>query len=160
MYSPRESYFWATLTKLCFTAFIGLLWFHQLPSYNINKIFLLLLLLVSRSPGLYTIEDRWHCFLATLMFLKVYPWLSTYVSMQPDGDELWHKCLWFGASTSQIARFVWPTWGPPGSCRPQVGPMLAPWTLLSGLAHLDSVLNTRRPRVTGVQWMPAVTLYS
>ena len=25
-----------------------------------------------------------------------------------------------------------PTWGPSGSCRPQVGPMLAPWTLLSG----------------------------
>ena len=24
-----------------------------------------------------------------------------------------------------------PTWGPPGSCRPQMGPMLAPWTLLS-----------------------------
>ena len=32
----------------------------------------------------------------------------------------------------QIARFTWPTWGPPGSCRPQVSPMLAPWTLLSG----------------------------
>ena len=26
-----------------------------------------------------------------------------------------------------------PTWGPPGSCRPQMGPMLAPWTLLSGM---------------------------
>ena len=25
-----------------------------------------------------------------------------------------------------------PTWGPPGSCRPQMGPMLVPWTLLSG----------------------------
>ena len=25
-----------------------------------------------------------------------------------------------------------PTWGPPGSCRPPIGPMLAPWTLLSG----------------------------
>ena len=25
-----------------------------------------------------------------------------------------------------------PTWGPPGSCRPQMGPMMAPWTLLSG----------------------------
>ena len=25
------------------------------------------------------------------------------------------------------------TWGPPGSCRPQMGPMLAPWTLLSGV---------------------------
>ena len=34
--------------------------------------------------------------------------------------------------SAQIARFVGPTWGPPGSCRPQMGPMLAPWTLLSG----------------------------
>ena len=33
---------------------------------------------------------------------------------------------------TQIARFMGPTWGPPGSCRPQMGPMLAPWTLLSG----------------------------
>ena len=32
----------------------------------------------------------------------------------------------------QIARFMRPTWGPPGSCRPQMGPMLAPWALLSG----------------------------
>ena len=31
-----------------------------------------------------------------------------------------------------IAKFMGPTWGPPGSCRPQVGPMLAQWTLLSG----------------------------
>ena len=30
------------------------------------------------------------------------------------------------------AKFIGPTWGPPGSCRPQMGPMLAPWTLLSG----------------------------
>ena len=35
--------------------------------------------------------------------------------------------------TSQIAKFMWPTWGPPGSCRPQMGPMLVPWTLLSGI---------------------------
>ena len=33
---------------------------------------------------------------------------------------------------TQIARFMGPTWGPPGSCRPQMGPMLAQWTLLSG----------------------------
>ena len=32
----------------------------------------------------------------------------------------------------QIARFMGPTWGPPGSCRPQMGPMLDPWTLLLG----------------------------
>ena len=36
---------------------------------------------------------------------------------------------------SQIARFMWPTWGPPVSCRPQVGPVLAPWALLSGLVY-------------------------
>ena len=34
---------------------------------------------------------------------------------------------------SQIARFMGPTRGSPGSCRPQMGPMLAPWTLLSGM---------------------------
>ena len=33
---------------------------------------------------------------------------------------------------TQRAKFMGPTWGPPGSCRPQMGPMLAPWTLLSG----------------------------
>ena len=29
-----------------------------------------------------------------------------------------------------------PTWVPPGPCRPQMGPMLAPWTLLSGAAMI------------------------
>ena len=42
---------------------------------------------------------------------------------------------------SQIAKFMGPTWGPPGSCRPQIGPMLAPWTLLSGMLMLDIVLR-------------------
>ena len=32
----------------------------------------------------------------------------------------------------QIAKFMGPTWGPSGADRTQVGPMLAPWTLLSG----------------------------
>ena len=27
------------------------------------------------------------------------------------------------------------TWGPPGSCQPQMGPMLTPWTLLSGIFY-------------------------
>ena len=35
--------------------------------------------------------------------------------------------------TSLIARFLGPTWGPSGADRTQVGSMLAPWTLLSGL---------------------------
>ena len=36
---------------------------------------------------------------------------------------------------SLIARFMGPTWGPSGADRTQVGPMLAPWTLLSGMVH-------------------------
>ena len=40
--------------------------------------------------------------------------------------------LTFKEKATQIAKFMGPTWGPPGSCRPQMGPMLAPWTLLSG----------------------------
>ena len=38
-----------------------------------------------------------------------------------------------GQSSPKIARFMGPTWGSPGSCRPHMGPMLAPWTLLSGM---------------------------
>ena len=36
---------------------------------------------------------------------------------------------------TQIARFMGPTWDPPGSCRPQVGPMLAPQTLAIRVLH-------------------------
>ena len=33
---------------------------------------------------------------------------------------------------AKIARFMGTTWGPPGSCRPQRGPMLAPGILYQG----------------------------
>ena len=42
-----------------------------------------------------------------------------------------HSCL--NTNASQITKFVGPKWGPPGPCRPQMGPILAPWTLLSEL---------------------------
>ena len=38
----------------------------------------------------------------------------------------------FMCNSTQIAKLMGPTWGPPGSCQPQMGPMLAPSTLLSG----------------------------
>ena len=56
---------------------------------------------------------------------------------------LLHSCykLWFfigsvfaRQSESLIARFMGPTWGPSGADRTQVSSMLAPWTLLSGMA--------------------------
>ena len=42
------------------------------------------------------------------------------------------KCIILGMS-SLTSRFMGPTWDPAGADRTQVGPMLAPWTLLSGL---------------------------
>ena len=36
-------------------------------------------------------------------------------------------------SQSQTASVMGPTWGPPVSSRPQMDPILAPWTLLSGM---------------------------
>ena len=40
---------------------------------------------------------------------------------------------------THITGFIGQTWGPPGSCRPQMGPMLAPWTLLSGHLYRSHV---------------------
>ena len=37
--------------------------------------------------------------------------------------------------TTQIAKFMGPTWGPPGSCGPQMGPMLTPWSFLLGYIY-------------------------
>ena len=44
---------------------------------------------------------------------------------------------------TQIARFMGPTWGAPGDGRTQVGPMMAPWNLLSG--YIFKIVNTRYP---------------
>ena len=40
--------------------------------------------------------------------------------------------IWLSSWIPQTARFMRPTWDPHGANRTQVGPMLAPWTLLSG----------------------------
>ena len=45
------------------------------------------------------------------------------------------QASWHGKAvhiTGLIARFMGPAWGPSGADRTQVGPMLAPWTLLFG----------------------------
>ena len=45
----------------------------------------------------------------------------------------WQQYDTSSRNMSLVARLMGPTWGPPGSCRPQVGPMQASWTLLSGV---------------------------
>ena len=46
------------------------------------------------------------------------------------------------AHSSQKAKFMGPAWSPPGSCRSQMGPILAPWTLLSGVYSFFTSLPT------------------
>ena len=58
-------------------------------------------------------------------------WLSEYriwvkVALQLKGSNGDPEYL-----VPQIAEFMGPTLDPPGSCRPQMGPVLTPWTLLS-----------------------------
>ena len=54
--------------------------------------------------------------------------------------------------SSQIAKFMGPTWHPPGSCWPQMGPMLAPWTLLSEVCY--GVKPLPEPLLTCSQLQP------
>ena len=51
-------------------------------------------------------------------------------------------CIKVHSSYSLIARFMGPTWGPSGADRTQVGPMLTPWTLLSGLFYHYVIIFT------------------
>ena len=86
------------------------------------------------------------------------------ISMEVDSYTQMNRIPCIG-TISLIAKFMGPTWGPPGSSRPQIGPMLAPWTLLSGMGFnstgcyagtpdLDSVMDhmetTRLSSVLGM----------
>ena len=55
------------------------------------------------------------------------------------------------AIRTQIAKFMGPTWGPPGSCRPQMGPLLVPWTLLSGYICRYTAWRLHLPRDWGIR---------
>ena len=60
--------------------------------------------------------------------------------MENDTNHSTYHCA------TLMARFMETTWGSSGSDRTQVGPMLAPWTLLSGKLI---PLNTARPLQSG-----------
>ena len=80
--------------------------------------------------AVYTVR---YAFGFVLVLQSVLPWPVWYIHIRPNAPGLphWH---WVNCMLSQIARFMGPTWGPPGADKIQVGPMLAPWTLLSGVA--------------------------
>ena len=62
---------------------------------------------------------------------------------------------------SQTANVMGPIWGPPGSCRPQMGPMLPSWTLLSGMGCTNVIpLLLNVPNVFDSTWLQLWMIYT
>ena len=63
--------------------------------------------------------------------------------------ELWtYESVPIPPAVELATVFTGPIWDPPGSCRPKMGAMWAPWNLLSGLL----MCNTVRCRLNAVQY--------
>ena len=88
------------------------------------------------------ISARQPCIFLPLISYSISLWYTCQVILCaiPAGRNKYmyimpNKCtirIFNGVTPTQIAKFMGPTWGPHGSCRPHVSPELAPWTLLSG----------------------------
>ena len=72
-------------------------------------------------------------------FMSCFSWdqiiITYFYTHEKSTLTVWKKnkyCKFHKKCIFQITQFMRPTWGSPGSCRPQMGPMLAPRTLLSG----------------------------
>ena len=94
----------------------------------------------------------WWCFLGILVSIILKPFCvwNTPQRNNETGycwgtiEDPFHACgrhwVEWGGNISEgfkekitlIAKFMGPTWGPPGADRSQVGTMLVPWSLLSG----------------------------
>ena len=88
-----------------------------------------------------------NCFMSFYTFGDMGPWYDDELT-DNIFVEMIHLTLPLQVS-SLIARFMGPTWGLSGADRAVVSPMLAPWTLLSGL----------RCKVTSLLWQK-IDLYA
>ena len=72
-----------------------------------------------------------------IKYLKISQQVCYYITFHSRYMYDYHIEAWTTWKTlcrpSLIARFMGPTWGPSGADRTQMGPMFAPWTLLSGI---------------------------
>ena len=133
----------ANAPELCLSCINPLIWHDilhnmqdtsQIMNSQNEKALLILLILLCMPLGVYWeyFEDEKHP--KYRAFAALHNTVEFYYSMVQ-----YNTILTYSLITSQIAKFMGPTWGRPGSCRPQMGPMLVPWTLLSGLVNtLDS----------------------
>ena len=69
-------------------------------------------------------------------YISWYIWIFFHINFS-HRMQVFHEIL--SVYVSQIANSMGPTRGPHRSCRPQMGPMLAPWTLLSGIPYCGHI---------------------
>ena len=75
------------------------------------------------------------CFYGNVFYWRMDPFIQYQISMstyQNVPEMGWSQ----PHALTLIARFMRPTWGPTVADRTHLGPMLAPWSLLSGLADI------------------------
>ena len=71
----------------------------------------------------FVLSHEWQVGLSTFLESTVcWKWTHCWIMRRLLAWELSQHCF-------QIAKFMGPTSGPHGTCRPQMGPMLAPWTI-------------------------------
>ena len=75
--------------------------------------------------GTWNTTVKWYAFQFWIRFQPLYIHISWNIMLL---KWLINICLCLRG----ITKFIWQTWGRPGSCWPQVDPTLAPWTMLSG----------------------------
>ena len=92
-----------------------------------------------------TLIDMWSAFVMLLLYNSIFYVNAQWHIVCRCGEccvyVLWSSCgmrLNKAQNTPEIVKFMGPAWGPPGSCRPQIGPMLAPWNLFSGIHKIVS----------------------
>ena len=72
-------------------------------------------------------------------------WYFTVISTRATHRRHPEARMWWARCVVPDSRFMGPTWGPLGADRTQVGPMLAPWTLLSEVPLWIQRLSNVRP---------------
>ena len=117
---------------------------------------------VHRAPMSSPHKDQWHwASMLSLICAWIYVWVNcgeadylrrhrahydvTLMVTAVNDSVCKAQCVLVSLKLTLIARFMGPTWGPSGADRTQVGPMLAPWTLLSGKANTP-------PAMEGTSW--------
>ena len=74
-----------------------------------------------------------HCMIITLRNKDCR--FNSFQCLQWRGGYRCYDPLWCKRATSQITKFMGPTWDPPGSCRPQMGPCWPHWPCYQGCSH-------------------------